>query len=126
MKAPSPVIQHQRGGEAQTPGFSRRLDSRLPPPLQVSGRRALQWCEETGAEYFEGSAKEDRDVEKPFLRAAQRGLQQVRQSGFHLYSEKEEKDTFSLCLTCLFFDDKRYITPYSTKNTHWKIQDISR
>lgn len=25
-----------------------------------------------------------------------------------------------------FFDDKRYITPYSTKNTHWKIQDISR
>ncbi|TMS18794.1 Ras-related protein rab7 [Larimichthys crocea] len=44
---------------------------------EVSGRQALQWCEEIGAEYFEGSAKEDRDVEKPFLRAAECGLQQV-------------------------------------------------
>lgn len=47
--------------------------------LQVSGRQALQWCEEIGAEYFEGSAKEDLDVEKPFLRAAQSGLRQVIQ-----------------------------------------------
>lgn len=39
---------------------------------------------------------------------------------------EEERHKLSLCLTCLFFDDKRYITPYSTKNTHWKIQDISR
>ncbi|XP_053171217.1 ras-related protein rab7 isoform X3 [Scomber japonicus] len=43
---------------------------------EVSHKKALQWCEEIGAEYFEGSAKEDLDVEKPFLRAAQRGLQQ--------------------------------------------------
>ncbi|XP_078103949.1 ras-related protein rab7 isoform X2 [Sander vitreus] len=43
---------------------------------EVSGRKALQWCEEIGAEYFEGSAKDDLDVEKPFLRAAQSGLQQ--------------------------------------------------
>ncbi|XP_040889207.1 ras-related protein rab7 isoform X2 [Toxotes jaculatrix] len=44
---------------------------------EVSGRRALQWCEEIGAEYFEGSAKEDLGVQKPFLRAAQRGIQQM-------------------------------------------------
>lgn len=50
--------------------------------LQVSRRQALQWCEEIGAEYFEGSAKEDLDVEKPFLRAAQGGLLQVIQSVF--------------------------------------------
>lgn len=46
---------------------------------QVSDKLARQWCEEIRAEYFEGSAKEDLDVEKPFLRAAQRGLQQVTQ-----------------------------------------------
>lgn len=45
----------------------------------MSGKLSRQWCEEIRAEYFEGSAKEDLDVEKPFLRAAQRGLQQVTQ-----------------------------------------------
>ncbi|XP_015254135.1 ras-related protein rab7 isoform X1 [Cyprinodon tularosa] len=45
---------------------------------QVSHRKALQWCEEIGAEYFEGSAKEDLDLEKPFLRAAELGLQQYK------------------------------------------------
>ncbi|KAF1391240.1 hypothetical protein PFLUV_G00039870 [Perca fluviatilis] len=45
---------------------------------EVSGSKALQWCEEIGAEYFEGSAKDDLDVEKPFLRAAQSGLQQYK------------------------------------------------
>ncbi|KAM7006710.1 ras-related protein rab7 [Tautogolabrus adspersus] len=45
---------------------------------EVSGRLAMQWCEDIGAEYFEGSAKQDLDVEKPFLRAAQRGLQQYK------------------------------------------------
>ncbi|KAF7656855.1 hypothetical protein LDENG_00034760 [Lucifuga dentata] len=45
---------------------------------EVSRRQALQWCEQIGAEYFEGSAKEDHDVEKPFLRAAQAGLQQYK------------------------------------------------
>ncbi|KAG7229667.1 hypothetical protein INR49_012711 [Caranx melampygus] len=43
---------------------------------EVSASVALQWCDEIGAEYFEGSAKEDVDVEKTFLRAAQIGLQQ--------------------------------------------------
>lgn len=46
---------------------------------QVSDKLARQWCEDIRAEYFEGSAKEDLDVEKPFLRAAQCGLQQVTQ-----------------------------------------------
>lgn len=93
----------------------------------MSGKFAQQWCEEIGAEYFEGSAKEDLNVEKPFLSAAQRGLQQVIIFFFFLnILSVRMRETQSLCLTCLFFDDKRYITPYSTKNTHWKIQDISR
>ncbi|KAM4741723.1 ras-related protein rab7 [Anableps anableps] len=45
---------------------------------EVSRRKATQWCEEIGAEYFEGSAKEDLDLEKPFLRAAELGLQQYK------------------------------------------------
>ncbi|XP_072238889.1 ras-related protein rab7 isoform X2 [Leuresthes tenuis] len=45
---------------------------------KVSHRKALQWCKDIGAEYFEGSAKEDLDIEKPFLRAAECGLQQYK------------------------------------------------
>ncbi|XP_075997002.1 ras-related protein Rab-7a isoform X2 [Genypterus blacodes] len=45
---------------------------------EVSKSRALQWCEQIGAEYLEGSAKDDLDVETPFLRAAQAGLQQYK------------------------------------------------
>ncbi|XP_026203133.1 rab7 domain-containing protein [Anabas testudineus] len=45
---------------------------------EVSRRTALQWCEDIGAEYFEGSAKDDIDVEKPFLRAAHSALQQYK------------------------------------------------
>uniref|UniRef100_A0A672JLY9 Ras-related protein Rab-7b n=1 Tax=Salarias fasciatus TaxID=181472 RepID=A0A672JLY9_SALFA len=92
---------------------------------EVSRGKALQWCNEINAEYFEGSAKEDLAVDKPFARAAERGFQQVTQ-------RPHTTHTAAVCLTCLFlffvclFDDKRYITPYSTKNTHWKIQDISR
>lgn len=90
----------------------------------MSHREALQWCEEVGAEYLEGSAKEDIDVDKPFLRAAQRALQQVNQ---WLYILIKTGKTQHICMFNMFiFDDKRYITPYSTKNTHWKIQDISR
>nr|XP_015815496.2 ras-related protein rab7 isoform X1 [Nothobranchius furzeri] len=88
---------------------------------EVSHGKALQWCEQTGAEYFEGSAKQDVDLEKLFLRGAERGLQQVTEP-----ARGQERKGRHFCLTCLFFDDKRYITPYSTKNTHWKIQDISR
>ncbi|XP_017286023.1 ras-related protein rab7 isoform X2 [Kryptolebias marmoratus] len=45
---------------------------------EVSRKKALQWCEEIGADYFEGSAKEDVGTEKPFLRAAARGLQEYK------------------------------------------------
>ncbi|XP_054880023.1 ras-related protein rab7 isoform X2 [Poeciliopsis prolifica] len=45
---------------------------------EVSRRKAMQWCEEIGAEYFEGSAKEDLDMEKPFLKATELGLQQYK------------------------------------------------
>lgn len=82
-----------------------------------------------GAEYFEGSARDGLDVERPFLGAARGGLRQVNRDAFHEERNRKRKMhlfIFDLCLTCLFFDDKRYITPYSTKNTHWKIQDISR
>ncbi|XP_017286022.1 ras-related protein rab7 isoform X1 [Kryptolebias marmoratus] len=96
---------------------------------EVSRKKALQWCEEIGADYFEGSAKEDVGTEKPFLRAAARGLQEVMSSE----AQGRERRLFLfnmfifIWFFCLFFfDDKRYITPYSTKNTHWKIQDISR
>ncbi|KAM8916846.1 ras-related protein rab7 [Spinachia spinachia] len=37
---------------------------------EVSIRKARRWCEQIGAEYLEGSAKEPVDVEKPLLRAA--------------------------------------------------------
>lgn len=62
-------------------------------PRQVSRKKALKRCEETGAEYFEGSAKEDVDMDRPFLRAAELGLQEV--NGI--------KDGDGFCLTCLFF-----------------------
>ncbi|XP_020559125.1 ras-related protein rab7-like isoform X1 [Oryzias latipes] len=45
---------------------------------EVSSRKAQQWCEEVGAEYFEGSAKADVDVEPPFNRAAKLALQQYK------------------------------------------------
>lgn len=57
---------------------------------QVSGRQARQWCEEIGAEYFEGSAKDDHNVEEPFLRAARGGLQQVIYRFINLCSEKKD------------------------------------
>lgn len=62
--------------------------------LQVSGKKALQWCEEIGAEYFEGSAKEDLDVEKPFVRAAQRGLQQVIKSILCLHLKERHQSLY--------------------------------
>ncbi|XP_010769742.1 ras-related protein Rab-7a [Notothenia coriiceps] len=45
---------------------------------EVSGAKAQQWCSKIGAQYFEGSAKADLDVEKPFLTAARSGLQQYK------------------------------------------------
>ncbi|KAE8298013.1 Ras-related protein rab7 [Larimichthys crocea] len=69
---------------------------------EVSGRQALQWCEEIGAEYFEGSAKEDRDVEKPFLRAAECGLQQYKKhtlenTGHFQITCKQPRETRNTC-----------------------------
>uniref|UniRef100_UPI0037E7984A ras-related protein rab7 n=1 Tax=Semicossyphus pulcher TaxID=241346 RepID=UPI0037E7984A len=69
---------------------------------EVSSRLALQWCEDIGAEYFEGSAKEDLDVEKPFLRAAQLGLQQYKKhtlenTGHFQITCKQPRETRNTC-----------------------------
>ncbi|XP_074518084.1 ras-related protein rab7 [Halichoeres trimaculatus] len=69
---------------------------------EVSGKLAQQWCEEIKAEYFEGSAKEDLNVEKPFLRAAQRGLQQYKKhtlenTGHFQITCKQPRETRNTC-----------------------------
>lgn len=72
------------------------------PDREVSQRLALQWCENVGAEYFEGSAKEDVDVERPFQRAAQMGLQQYKKhtlenTGHFQITCKQPRDTGNNC-----------------------------
>lgn len=62
--------------------------------FQVSSGAALQWCEDIGAEYFEGSAKDDVDVEKTFLRAAQIALQQVTQLTLFAFKRKKTQNLF--------------------------------
>lgn len=52
---------------------------------EVSSKQAMQWCEEIGAQYFEGSAKEDIDVEKPFLKAAIAALQEYKKTHIGKY-----------------------------------------
>ncbi|XP_029357512.1 ras-related protein rab7 isoform X4 [Echeneis naucrates] len=74
---------------------------------EVSGSRARQWSEDIGAEYFEGSAKEDLDVEKPFLRVAQRGLQQIHYS--LQYKKHTLENTGHFQITCK--------QPTETRNT---------
>lgn len=69
---------------------------------EVSRRKALQWCEEIGADYFEGSAKEDLDVEKPFMKAAQSGLQQYKKhtlenTGHFQITCKQPRETRNTC-----------------------------
>ncbi|XP_028263038.1 ras-related protein rab7 isoform X2 [Parambassis ranga] len=69
---------------------------------EVSHKKALQWCEETGAEYFEVSAKEDVNVEKPFMRAGQRGLQQYKKhtlenTGHFQITCKQPRETRNTC-----------------------------
>ncbi|CAJ1051321.1 ras-related protein rab7 [Xyrichtys novacula] len=69
---------------------------------EVSSRLAQQWCEEIGAEYFEGTAKEDLGVEKPFLKAAQRGLQQYKKhtlenTGHFQITCKQPRETRNTC-----------------------------
>ncbi|XP_030274449.1 ras-related protein rab7 [Sparus aurata] len=69
---------------------------------EVSGRQARQWCEEIGAEYFEGSAKDDHNVEEPFLRAARGGLQQYKKhtlenTGHFQITCKQPRETRNTC-----------------------------
>ncbi|KAM9362329.1 ras-related protein rab7 [Symphorus nematophorus] len=69
---------------------------------EVSGRQAKQWCEEIGAEYFEGSAKQDQNVEEPFLRAAQSGLRQYKKhtlenTGHFQITCKQPRETRNTC-----------------------------
>ncbi|KAJ3602006.1 hypothetical protein NHX12_029767 [Muraenolepis orangiensis] len=47
-------------------------------PRQVTHEEASQWCEQIGALYHEGSAKEDLQVDRPFLEAARAALQQYK------------------------------------------------
>ncbi|XP_028854610.1 ras-related protein rab7 [Denticeps clupeoides] len=42
---------------------------------EVTRKQAEQWCKVSGAEYFEGSAKEDLNVDKPFQHAAKAARQ---------------------------------------------------
>ncbi|KAL4622592.1 ras-related protein Rab-7a-like isoform X1 [Arapaima gigas] len=44
----------------------------------VSYKQAVTWCQEVGAEYFEGSAKDDVNVDKPFYAAAKAALQHYK------------------------------------------------
>ncbi|KAK7907477.1 hypothetical protein WMY93_016089 [Mugilogobius chulae] len=72
------------------------------PDREVSSRRAKQWCEQFGAEYFEGSAKDDIDVEKTFLRAAHMGLQQYKKhtlenTGHFQITCKQPRETGNNC-----------------------------
>ncbi|KAM9409257.1 ras-related protein rab7 [Pholidichthys leucotaenia] len=69
---------------------------------EVSHTMAAQWSQEMGADYFEGSAKADLDVEKPFLRAAQRGLLQYKKhtlenTGHFQITCKQPRETRNTC-----------------------------
>ncbi|XP_071394485.1 ras-related protein rab7 [Centroberyx affinis] len=69
---------------------------------EVSRRQALQWCEQIGAQYFEGSAKDDVDVEKPFMTSAQAGLQQYKKhtlenTGHFQITCKQPRETRNNC-----------------------------
>uniref|UniRef100_A0A8C6UXH8 Ras-related protein Rab-7b n=1 Tax=Neogobius melanostomus TaxID=47308 RepID=A0A8C6UXH8_9GOBI len=72
------------------------------PDREVSSRRAQQWCEQFGAEYFEGSAKDDINVEKPFQRAAHMGLHQYKKhtlenTGHFQITCKQPRETGNNC-----------------------------
>lgn len=56
------------------------LDASERAVLQVTREQASQWCEQIGAQYHEGSAKEDLHVTEAFLHTGRAGLQQVRTS----------------------------------------------
>uniref|UniRef100_A0A8C5B5Z3 Si:dkey-13a21.4 n=1 Tax=Gadus morhua TaxID=8049 RepID=A0A8C5B5Z3_GADMO len=51
-----------------------------------------QWCEQIGAQYHEGSAKEDVHVTKAFLEAARAGLRQVRRLTSEMYDQQDESN----------------------------------
>ncbi|CAN9512478.1 unnamed protein product [Ophioblennius macclurei] len=69
---------------------------------KVSRGKALQWCNDIKAEYFEGSAKEDVAVEKPFVRAAELGLKQYKKhtlenTGHFQITCKQPRETRNTC-----------------------------
>ncbi|KAM6979661.1 ras-related protein rab7 [Aplochiton taeniatus] len=69
---------------------------------EVSSKQALQWCEEIGAQYFEGSAKEDIDVEKPFFKAAMAAVQEYKKhtlenTGHFQITCEQPKETQTKC-----------------------------
>ncbi|XP_034387817.1 ras-related protein rab7 isoform X1 [Cyclopterus lumpus] len=69
---------------------------------EVSASRALQWCVEVGAEYFEGSARDGVDVERPFLAAARSAVQQYKKhtlenTGHFQITCKQPRETRNTC-----------------------------
>ncbi|XP_055016418.1 ras-related protein Rab-7a isoform X2 [Boleophthalmus pectinirostris] len=69
---------------------------------EVSPTKAQQWCALFGAEYCEGSARDDIDVEKTFLRAARMGLQQYKKhtlenTGHFQITCKQPRETGNNC-----------------------------
>ncbi|XP_068450363.1 ras-related protein rab7 [Clinocottus analis] len=69
---------------------------------EVSVSKAQHWCGQVGADYFEGSAKEDLDVEEPFLKAARGGLQQYKKhtlenTGHFQITCKQPRETRNTC-----------------------------
>ncbi|XP_030633529.1 ras-related protein Rab-7a [Chanos chanos] len=70
---------------------------------EVSHKVAVQWCNKVGAEYFEGSAKEDIDVDKAFSSAARAALLQYKKHApengreFQMTSQQPEKTPHAKC-----------------------------
>ncbi|XP_023693054.1 uncharacterized protein [Paramormyrops kingsleyae] len=64
-----------RKREVGQDAHSSTPEARTSLCLAVPQRLALDWCKKVGAKYFEGSAKEGVDVDKPFQTAARAALQ---------------------------------------------------
>ncbi|CAL8339696.1 unnamed protein product [Lota lota] len=69
---------------------------------EVTREQALQWCEQIGAQYHEGSAKEDLHVNNAFLDAARAGLQQYKKhtlenTGHFQLACKQPRETHARC-----------------------------
>ncbi|XP_059926357.1 ras-related protein rab7 [Gadus macrocephalus] len=69
---------------------------------EVTREEASQWCEQIGAQYHEGSAKEDVHVTKAFLEAARAGLRQYKKhtlenTGHFQLACKQPRETRARC-----------------------------